>query len=176
MTRKSSLTLLYVAVFTSFMALTSCSKKDDSADSGNASASTTNKTAHVHPETDITIFKTPTCGCCKLWVDHLAEANFTATVTDMDSLHEIKQKYGITEELQSCHTAVIDDYVMEGHIPSSIMRRFLNNPPQGAKGLAVPGMPLGSPGMDTGSQSEAYDVLLIKADGTTQVFAHVAAK
>jgi hypothetical protein len=116
----------------------------------------------------IAVYKTPTCGCCGKWVDHLRAAGFTARVTDLRSTAEYRRKQGVPDQLASCHTAVIGDYVVEGHVPAADIRRLLKEEPK-ARGLAVPGMPMGSPGME-GPRREAYSVLLFHSDGRTSVF------
>ncbi len=123
----------------------------------------------------ITVFKSPSCGCCGIWVDHLQEEGIDTIVQDMDSLDDIKQQFKLGPELQSCHTGVSSDgYFFEGHIPAKFIRQFLQNPPEGAAGLTVPGMPIGSPGMEVGDRFNPYDVFLVKNDGTTKVFASIS--
>lgn len=119
----------------------------------------------------IHVMKTATCGCCAAWVDHLKEAGLTVTTTDMaqGELTQKKIEAGLTPELASCHTAEIEGYVVEGHVPAADIARLIEERPE-AIGLAVPGMPAGSPGMDYG-RSEPYEVLLVKKDGTTEIFA-----
>mgnify|MGYP003109218359 FL=1 len=119
------------------------------------------------------VFKTPTCGCCNKWVDHLKNEGFAVITKDRVSLDAIKEGYNIDPHYQSCHTGVVDGYVFEGHIPARLIRQFLDDIPEGALGLAVPGMPIGSPGMEMGERFDSYDVLLLKSDGTSEVFSHV---
>ncbi len=116
----------------------------------------------------LTVYKTPTCGCCSKWVEHLRAADFTVETVDLPSVAPIKKKYGVPEKLASCHTAVIGDTVVEGHVPASVVRRFLKERPPG-KGLAVRGMPIGSPGME-GPNPESYDVWLFDQQGHTEVY------
>ena len=116
----------------------------------------------------IEVYKTRTCGCCAKWVEHLKANGFTPTVTDVPSTAEYRKKYGVPDQLLSCHTAVVNGYTVEGHVPAADIHRMLKTKPK-AKGLAVPGMPLGSPGMEA-ARKDAYSVLLFKADGTTSVF------
>ncbi len=120
----------------------------------------------------ITVYKTPTCGCCKLWVDHARAglAGYEIKTLDMDDLTEVKTRLGVPEGLQSCHTAITGPYVFEGHVPADLIKRFLAERPK-ALGLAVPGMPLGSPGMDMGGRKQAYDVMLFEKSGKTRVYA-----
>ena len=117
----------------------------------------------------IKVYKTPTCGCCKAWVDHLEQNGFKAEVVDMPDLSAVKTKYGVAPKLQSCHTAVVGDYTVEGHVPADLIMKMVNEKPAIA-GLAVPGMPAGSPGME-GATKENYDVLTFDRAGSTTVYA-----
>lgn len=120
------------------------------------------------------VFKSATCGCCGKWVSHIEEHGFSAIIHHPDNLNRVKQKLGIAPVFQSCHTAVTKDgYVFEGHIPAAIMQRFLNEKPPAALGLAVPEMPVGSPGMEMGDRHESYDVLLLMKDGPAKVYQHI---
>ncbi|MEZ4421975.1 MAG: DUF411 domain-containing protein [Gemmatimonadota bacterium] len=114
------------------------------------------------------VYKTPTCGCCSAWVDHLREAGFEVETRDLNDLSAIKADLGVDPRLQSCHTGVIDGYVVEGHVPAADIARMLSEKPEIA-GLAVPGMPMGSPGME-GPRTDPYDVLSFEHDGTVSVF------
>lgn len=118
------------------------------------------------------VYKDPNCGCCAKWVEHLNENKINAKAENSNNMAHIKALYGIPTSSQSCHTAITTDnkYVFEGHVPAASIQRFLKEKPQGAIGLAVAGMPIGSPGMEVGKKIQAYDVLLIMSDGTTQVF------
>ncbi|MGB1466066.1 MAG: DUF411 domain-containing protein [Alcanivorax nanhaiticus] len=116
------------------------------------------------------VYKSPTCGCCGAWVDHMKENGYTVKVHETDNLQPIKEKAGILPGTGSCHTAFIDGYVIEGHVPASDVDRLLAERPAG-KGLTVPGMPVGSPGMEMGDRVDAYDVLLFDEDGMA-VFSH----
>jgi hypothetical protein len=121
------------------------------------------------------VFKSPTCGCCGKWVTHLEESGFNTTVRNQNSLDSIKKKLGVPANMQTCHTGVsADGYFFEGHIPAKFVTAFLANPPENAAGLAVPGMPAGSPGMEMGDRFKPYSVILVKKDGTTEVYAEVA--
>lgn len=121
--------------------------------------------------TPIEVRKTNGCGCCLAWMEHLEENGFAPTGQDMFAglLVRFKLDNGVPQRMVSCHTALVDGYVIEGHVPASDIRRLLAERPD-AVGLAVPEMPLGSPGMDQGRWREAYDVFLIRNDGTTEVF------
>lgn len=120
----------------------------------------------------IDVKKTNGCGCCLAWMDHLEENGFAPTGQDMFAglLVRFKLDSGVPQRMVSCHTGLIDGYVIEGHVPANDIRRLLSERPD-AVGLAVPGMPLGSPGMDQSRWREAYDVFLINKDGSTEVFA-----
>ncbi len=113
------------------------------------------------------VFRDPTCGCCHKWVDHLTANGFAVSVNDAPSMKAVKKRLGVPVELASCHTAEIGGYVIEGHVPASAIKRLLAEKPEG-RGLAVPGMPIGSPGMEGGTP-EVYDVMLFGA-GAPQSF------
>jgi hypothetical protein len=122
----------------------------------------------------VKVFKNETCGCCKLWVAHLEQAGFATEVHNIDNLGPIKERVGIPVGKGSCHTAEVGGYFIEGHVPAADVRRLLREKPK-AKGLTVPGMPVGSPGMEVASkQVQPYDVLLVAEDGATSVYAHHA--
>jgi hypothetical protein len=117
----------------------------------------------------MTVYKSQTCGCCAAWVDHVKQAGFRVTVVDTSNLEPIKARYGILPGQGSCHTATVGGYVIEGHVPAADIRRLLSERPQVA-GLAVPGMPAGSPGME-GPTAQRYDVLAFTRQGTSTVWA-----
>jgi hypothetical protein len=121
-------------------------------------------------ESTITVFKDPTCGCCNGWVEHLRENGFKAIVREVkdSELRELKKKYGVPSALQTCHTGIVDGYVIEGHVPAAEIRRALKEHPK-ALGLVVPGMPQGSPGME-GTRTEEYSVLLFDSAGQSSVY------
>lgn len=121
---------------------------------------------------EIEVWKSPNCDCCVDWVKHLEDNGFTVKVQDVSSttLDQIKRQSGITDKLASCHTGKINGYVVEGHVPAPDIKRLIGEKPDAA-GLTVPGMPIGSPGMEVGAEREPYDVLLFKKDGATEVFA-----
>ncbi|MEO7940811.1 MAG: DUF411 domain-containing protein [Burkholderiaceae bacterium] len=116
------------------------------------------------------VYKNPDCGCCTGWVDHLKAAGFSVTVTDVANTAPIRQRLGLPERFAGCHTAVVDGYVIEGHVPAAEVRRLLASRPK-AIGLAVPGMPVGSPGMEMGARRDRYAVLLVDSTGRESVFA-----
>lgn len=115
------------------------------------------------------VYKSPWCGCCGAWVEHMKNAGFTVNVTELEVLDPVKSQYKVDPELQSCHTAVIDGYVIEGHVPAREVKRLLEEKPA-ATGIAVPGMPVGSPGMEQGNEQEPYPVVLF-APGKRALFA-----
>ena len=120
----------------------------------------------------VVVHKSPTCGCCEAWVTHMKSAGFPVEVKNVDNLDAIKTKVGVPYAKGSCHTAEVDGYFVEGHVPAADEKRLLAERPQ-AKGLTVPGMPAGSPGMEVPDGTvQPYDVELVAADGTTSVFAH----
>ena len=116
----------------------------------------------------IQVFKTPTCGCCANWVQHLRANGFEVAVKDVQDTGEYRRQFGVPEKLLSCHTGVVEGYALEGHVPAAEIQRLLKERPK-AKGLAVPGMPMGSPGME-GSMSQAYSVILFDSEGHTSVY------
>ena len=119
----------------------------------------------------VTVYKSPTCGCCSKWIEHLqAQKALKVTARDMDDVTPIKQGVGVPDHLQSCHTAVVGRYAFEGHVPADLMLKVLREQPKIA-GLAVPGMPAGSPGMEMGSRKDAYDVVAFTKTGKTSVYA-----
>ncbi|HYG84795.1 MAG TPA: DUF411 domain-containing protein [Azospirillum sp.] len=117
---------------------------------------------------DVTVWKSPTCGCCGKWIEHLRAAGFSVAVHDNDEMHRIKVDKGVPESLQSCHTAVVGGYVVEGHVPASDIQRLLAEKPQ-VKGLSAPGMPQSSPGMDI--HGEPYEVVSFGTDGASRTYA-----
>ena len=107
--------------------------------------------------------------------DSINKGGFSSTVSDTDQMAAIKKQLGIAPRYQSCHTGVVGDYIFEGHIPAQVMQRFLAEKPADAIGLAVPGMPVGSPGMEMGDRHDDYDVLLLTSDGGYRVYQHISA-
>ncbi|MBV6521771.1 MAG: hypothetical protein MNPFHGCM_01915 [Gemmatimonadaceae bacterium] len=125
--------------------------------------------AHAVP-IPMTVYKTPTCGCCKEWVKHVQGAGFAPKVIDMDDLTKIKQEAGVPDRLQSCHTAYVGAFVIEGHVPADLIQKMLKEKPA-IRGLAVPGMVTGSPGMEMGDRKDPYDVIAFTKDGKSRVYA-----
>lgn len=119
----------------------------------------------------MTVLRDPGCGCCLAWVAHLEKAGFKVQVAESNEMAVEKDRRGVPRSARSCHTGVVAGYVIEGHVPAADIKRLLREKP-GVKGLAVPGMPLGSPGMeDPGGRVQRYDVLSWDAQGRTAVFA-----
>lgn len=118
----------------------------------------------------ITVYKSPTCGCCGGWVSYMAANGYSVMTEDINDVTVIKEQYGIPPELYSCHTATVDGYVLEGHVPVEAIERLLQERPD-VVGIAVPGMPLGSPGMESaGRAAEPYDVVTFDQSGQTRVY------
>ena len=117
-----------------------------------------------------TVHKSPSCGCCGAWIEHMQEHGFELETNNVDNLQPIKEQAGIPFGMGSCHTAMIDGYFIEGHVPAEEVKRLLTEKPK-AKGLTVPAMPIGSPGMESGDRIDPYEVLLVHEDGTTSVYA-----
>ena len=127
--------------------------------------------AGQHQQPTIEVYKSATCGCCNKWVEHLKNHGFTVRTTNRADLAEFKANHKVPRRVQSCHTAVVNGYVVEGHVPASDVRRLLKERPS-IVGLAVPGMPIGSPGMEVeGRKVQPFDVLAFDKDGQTRVFA-----
>ncbi len=119
----------------------------------------------------IEVVKDPGCGCCTLWVAHLQANGFSATVTESAEIDALKDKLGIPKAVRSCHTGTVNGYALEGHVPAADVKRLLKDRPQ-IVGLAVPGMPVGSPGMESSSgRVQPYDVVAFDKNGRTSVFA-----
>lgn len=127
--------------------------------------------AQTRQSRNLTVFKTPTCPCCDGWIAHMRAAGFTTTITVLQSLQSVRSSRGMPDALASCHTGLIDGYLVEGHVPARDVFRLLAERPT-AVGLAVPGMPLGSPGMETPlGHKDPYETLLVLQSGATRVFA-----
>ncbi len=120
--------------------------------------------------TEVQVFKSPSCGCCGSWVEHMRSAGFTVKVTEVDDTTAARKRLGLPDRYGSCHTATVGGYVLEGHVPAAEVKRLLASKPK-AIGLAVPGMPPSAPGMDVPGRKDPYDVLLIGPEGQSSVFA-----
>ena len=120
----------------------------------------------------VDVVKSATCGCCAKWVDHMRKAGFTVQVTDLEEpeLQKVKEKHGVPASARSCHTARVEGFTIEGHVPAAEVKRLLKEKPK-VVGIAVPGMPLGSPGMEvSGMQPHPYQVLSFDKQGATEVY------
>ncbi len=119
----------------------------------------------------VTVYKNPSCGCCGDWVEHMRAAGFELDVRDVNDLQSIKNENGVSARLGSCHTALVDGYVVEGHVPADLVQKMLDEKPD-IVGLSVPGMVVGSPGMEVpGQPAQPYDVIAFDANGNTAVYA-----
>jgi hypothetical protein len=126
--------------------------------------------AATAPKVKITVYKSAACGCCTKWVDHMNASGFVVDAKDVEDLDAIKRTMGVPASLQSCHTGIVGRYVVEGHVPADVVQKMLREKPAIA-GIAVPGMPAGSPGMEMGARKDRYDIVAFRANGSTSVFA-----
>lgn len=117
----------------------------------------------------VTVYKSPSCGCCTKWVGHLKQNGFKVKITNMPNVAPMKDRLGVPGGLGSCHTAVVDGYIVEGHVPADVIHRLLTERPD-VTGIAVPGMPIGSPGME-GPNPQSYDIVAFTKDGQQHVYA-----
>lgn len=125
-----------------------------------------------HPaEHTVTVYRTRACGCCGKWAEHLRQAGYPVKVVDVADVTPTKVRYGVPTQLRTCHTAIVAGYVIEGHVPADVIHKLLTEQPKHIKGIAVAGMPQGSPGMETGGQRDHYDVIAFDAQGKTTVYA-----
>jgi len=156
---------LSILLLLSVLGVAACSTADSpEKESVSSSAQTTN----------LAVYKSPTCGCCTGWVDHLHDSGVKTDIFNSNTVHEIKDRFGIAHQARSCHTAVYQDrFVFEGHVPPALVKKFMANPPKGAVGLIVPGMPIGSAGMEDGDRFQPYDVWLLDDQGNYSVYASV---
>jgi hypothetical protein len=125
-------------------------------------------------DADVVVYKSPTCGCCSGWVEHMRESGYdvaTVDLEDYDDLARTKAEHGVPNDLGSCHTAVVDGYTVEGHVPAAVVAKLLEERPD-VRGIAVPGMPIGSPGME-GPNPQPYDVIAFRRDGSRVVYESV---
>ena len=133
----------------------------------------------LHAETQpvyepLTVYKSPTCGCCTKWVEHAEAAGFKTEIQHMKNLDNVKRRYQINPRHQACHTTVSSSgYVFDGHIPAKFIQRFLQEKPSSARGLIVPGMPTGSPGMEYGHQFSPYQVMMMREDGSYRLYSSI---
>ncbi len=169
--RKSLLVMLIVA---STYALSACAGAPDGNNTPTSTLTSSNQQAASTQSTlpVMLVNKSPTCGCCELWVDQMEKAGFKVEINDTDDMGPIKERVGVPYGKGSCHTAEVGGYFIEGHVPAEDIKRLLAERPD-AKGLAVPGMPAGSPGMELpDGRIQPYTVELVAKDGTTSAFAH----
>lgn len=124
--------------------------------------------------TTMVVYKDPNCGCCANWIDHIEAAGILVEVRDVQDMNQVKMQHGVSRNLSSCHTGLIDGYIVEGHVPAEDVLRMLDERPA-IKGLSVPGMPIGSPGMEQGAPADydAYDVVAFDGAGNLSRFRHV---
>ena len=127
--------------------------------------------AALPADTAITVYKDPTCGCCKTWVSHLQSNGFKVTAVDRNDMNALKDSLGVPTALRSCHTAVVGKLIVEGHVPATDVRKAMTRVSKSMIGVAVPGMPVGSPGMEMGGRTDRYEVIAFDASGATKVFA-----
>ncbi len=161
-----TLTMLIVAISVSIF-ITACT------DPTNGPAQTTNSTQQA-PTPVLTVYKSASCGCCGLWATNMDTNGFKTISVNRDNLTGFKALKGIQPRYQSCHTALSrEGFVFEGHVPAKFIKQFLEEKPEGAIGLSVPGMPVGSPGMEQGDQFTPYKVVLLRADGSVSNYAEV---
>ncbi|MCU7555578.1 DUF411 domain-containing protein [Alteromonas sp. ASW11-19] len=129
---------------------------------------------HEPAMSELMVYKSPTCHCCKKWISHIEDEGFTIYANEFSNLATVKNNYGIRPEYRSCHTAVTrNGYAIEGHVPAKFVNQFLAEQPAGAIGLSVPAMPVGSPGMEVDDRFTPYQVLILFKDGTSRVYAHI---
>ena len=118
----------------------------------------------------IELYNTPFCGCCKMWEEYMTKKGYEIHSTYTEDIEKIKEKYQIKPEFQSCHTGIIENYVIEGHVPEDAIRWLLENKPKDVMGISTPGMPIGSPGMEMSDMVEDYPVVLMYKDGTHKIY------
>ena len=164
--RPLDLTLMNTRVFLRFAAI--CALGFGPA--AQAQNAATPKAQSSELKATVTVFKDPNCGCCKAWVEHLRKHAFTVVAKDTSDVATFKRSGRVPERLYSCHTAFVNGYVIEGHVPAEDIKRLLSEKPKIA-GLAVGGMPIGSPGMEVGKRKDPYDVVAFTRDGGTTVYA-----
>jgi len=151
--------------------LTGCSNTDDGAKAAaKVSPAATSASATAKTKPAVVMYKSPNCECCTGWAEHLRKDGFSVVVNKREDMDAIKTKFGVSEKLASCHTAIVDGYVIEGHVPAADVERLLKERPD-IVGLTAPGMPMKSPGMQAvGQQPQGYSVLAFDKDGNTTVF------
>ncbi|MCX7088777.1 MAG: DUF411 domain-containing protein [Methylococcales bacterium] len=133
------------------------------------------KTPENNPPIEIVVYRSPSCGCCGKWLEHLKSNQFNVVDHLVEDVQSVKDRYGVSAELASCHTALVNGYVVEGHVPASDIKKLLASKPP-VVGISVPGMPSGTPGMEMGAKKDAYDVVSFDKNKQTQVFSHYGAE
>jgi hypothetical protein len=165
--------LKWLAVVPVLLFIAACSDNSGSASNTNTPGNT-NTTSKSTDVAIMDVYKSETCGCCEDWISHIKTAGFHSVIHHPDDMGVLKSANGIEPQYRSCHTGISKDgFVFEGHIPAHLIKKFLAEPPKNAIGLAVPGMPLGSPGMEVEDRFSPYQVLVLNSDGTSRVFAEV---
>jgi len=167
---RASILLLTAVLFAA------CGAQDDSQSQAAQPVSVTAADAAANAVVDaelplILVYKSPSCGCCNGWIEHMEGAGFTVDARDVEDIVSVKRDAGVPDQMHSCHTGLIDGYVVEGHVPAEQVKRLLAERPDVA-GIAVPGMPMGSPGMP-GDNSQGYQVYTFDKQGRTAVFAEI---
>lgn len=157
--------ILLLALFT--VVPSACGEADAASDTGSQALATA--TGQALPT--VLVYKTPTCGCCNGWIEHIQAAGFTVDARNVSDLMSVKRDAGVPVQMSSCHTAIIDGYVVEGHVPAEQVRRLLAERPEIA-GIAAPGMPIGSPGME-GRNAKPYQILSFTHEGEAAVYADI---
>lgn len=125
--------------------------------------------AYAEEMTDIVVYRSPSCGCCGKWLAHLEENQFNVKDIVTEDVQAIKEKYGVSKEMASCHTAIVNGYVIEGHVPASDIKKLLSQKPK-VVGISVPGMPSGTPGMEMGGRKDPYQVVSFDKEKNFKVF------
>lgn len=118
----------------------------------------------------LTVYKSPTCGCCSNWITHMRANGYDVKPINVDDIDAVKRTYGVPTALASCHTALVNGLVVEGHVPAEAVTRFLREKPAGVAGIGVAGMPAGSPGMEMGARKDPYNIMSFSKAGQTAVF------
>lgn len=129
----------------------------------------TSSWAATETPVDVTVHRSPTCSCCEKWVAHMKANNFNVTDIVTDDMQSVKNKFGVSAEMASCHTAIVNGYVVEGHVPANDIKQLLKTKPS-VVGISVPGMPTGTPGMEMGDKKDAYDVVSFDEKNQAKVF------
>ncbi|HLS80066.1 MAG TPA: DUF411 domain-containing protein [Steroidobacter sp.] len=163
---KSAYPLLLIA---SFLMLGACREDDELSASSAARAAPVKDVAATTGQPQVTVYKTESCGCCNVWIEHMQSHGFPVKAHNVDDMGPVKERLGVPYGKGSCHTAEVAGYFIEGHVPAADVQRLLAEKPD-AKGLTVPGMPSGSPGMEQGDRVDPYQVLLVHNDGGVSVY------